>query len=445
MINLNKLISDREKYAMKCMKHLVGLLFLCSSAIAQAQLLDYIVAIVNDDVIVNSRLEKELDAAYDRLIQQGIQVPNKEVIRKQVLDSLIIDKLQRQIAERLKIQIDDNTLNAAVRQIAAQNNITFQQLPSFLATQGLNIAELREELRGQLLIRRLQQRQVVNRINVTEREINNAISNQKKLGDSGKAYHLFHILIALPEDADEATVATRKNEAMKAQAQLKAGGDFRALALAISDANTALDGGDLGWRKYNEIPSLFSDAVKTLAEGDVSEVIQNRSGFHIIKLAELKDNQTSIITQTKARHILVKTSELVSDDIARQRLESLKNRAQLGDDFAELARANSDDTASAIDGGDLGWVSPGAMVNEFEEVMNEMTANQISDPFKSRFGWHIIQVQERRQYNNTKEALRTKAAKEIRARKINEELQIWLRQLRDEAYVEYRLNNEYRK
>lgn len=445
MINLNKLLRDREKYAMKCAKHLVGLLLLCSSALAQAQLLDYIVAIVNDDVIVNSRLEKELDAAYDRLIQQGIQVPNKEVIRKQVLDSLIIDKLQRQIAERLKIQIDDNTLNAAVRQIAAQNNITFQQLPSFLATQGLDIAELREELRGQLLIRRLQQRQVVNRINVTEREINNAINSQKKLGDAGQSYHLFHILIALPENADEAMIATRKNEAMSAQAQLKAGGDFRALALAISDARTALDGGDLGWRKYNEIPSLFSDTVKTMAVGEISEVIQNRSGFHIIKLAELKDNQTSIITQTKARHILIKTSELVSDDLARQRLESLRNRAQLGDDFAELARANSDDTASAIDGGDLGWVSPGAMVNEFEEVMNEMAANQISEPFKSRFGWHIVQVQERRQYNNTKEALRTKAAKEIRARKINEELQIWLRQLRDEAYVEYRLNNEYRK
>lgn len=409
-------------------------------AAAETKTLDYIVAVVNDEVIVNTALQQELRAAEKKLHQQNIAIPSYQDLEKQVLENLIMVSLQLQLAERTGIQVEDSRLNESLRKIAEQNNLDLPKFREALEQDGYQYEQVREKLRNDMIINRLQHRQVASRINITEREIDNFLANQVLQGAISNEYHIWHILIATPETPSPEQIEAKKQKANDVLAQLTQGADFQALAVSISDSRTALEGGDLGWLKAGEMPTLFNGVVDDMALGEIKGPIRDASGFHLIKLVDKRGSEASIVTQTQVRQILIKTDELISDLEAQMRLEKLKARIEQGEDFMELARANSADTATAANGGLMDWVNPGELVPEFEEVMNGLSENQVSEPFKSRYGWHIMQVLARRQHDNTEQALRAKAALQIQQRKIEEELQAWWRQLRDEAYVECRLD-----
>ncbi|MCP4702333.1 MAG: molecular chaperone SurA [Gammaproteobacteria bacterium] len=406
-------------------------------------LLDRIIAVVNDEVIVNTMLQAELATIEADLRRRKTRLPPRPVLEKQMLDRMIIERIQLQLAKRTGIRVDDNALNPALRELAADNGLSLEDFRSALEDEGYQYVRFRENIREQMIIQRLRQRHVVNRINVTQREIDNFLANQVKQGKVSKRYHLYHILIAVPEAPSPETIQEKREKAYEVLKKLREGANFQETAISYSDSSQALQGGDLGWRKAGAIPSLFMDAVPNLKVDEVSEPIRNASGFHIIKLAgQQGEEQQSVITQTLARHILIKTSEFVSDADARIRLQQLKERIEGGADFGELASAHSDDSATSAEGGDLGWIDPGTMVPEFEETMNSLKPGEISTAFESRYGWHLVQAVKRRNFNNTEQLKRVQAAKQIRMRKIEDELQTWLRQLRDEAYVEDRLNEE---
>ncbi len=402
--------------------------------------LDRIVAVVNEDVIALTGLQAEARLIAEELRRRQVAMPAPEVLLRQVLERMIMEKLQVQLAERSGIKVDDNTLNRTLRQTAARNNLSLTGLRDEIEAGGQSFALFREELRKQIQIKQLHQRFVDNKITITEQEIDNFLANQERQGNVRKEYQLQHILISLPEAATPELIAEKKAHAESILAQIRSGADFAQTAMAYSNSRLALEGGDLGWRSSGELPAMFSELAIQMKEGDVSEVLHNISGFHIIRLAGKRDGEKSIIKQTHCRHILLKTSELVSDSEAEQRLIQLKERIEAGEDFVELAKAHSEDSASARLGGDLGWVSPGEMVPEFEEVMSDLPPSKISEPFRSQYGWHILQILERREHDNTEQARRSKASLLLRRAKVEEELQSWLRQLQDEAYIENRLN-----
>ncbi|MDM8561571.1 peptidylprolyl isomerase [Candidatus Parabeggiatoa sp. HSG14] len=408
--------------------------------IAKTEVIDYIVVVVNDDVIVNTELQQSLFFILKQWHEKTDRLPPLNDLEKQVLERLIMTKLQLQLAERTGIQVDNSRLNDKLRQIAAkEQHKDLQSFRNQLEKEGYSYKYVREQVRHQMILKLLQQRQVVNRINITDREIDNFLANQVKQGTVNHAYLLWHILIATPQAPSPEDIEEKQQQAKEVLAKLKQeGADFQAMAVAVSDSRQALEGGDLGWLKMGEMPTLFNKIVNKMSIGEVYGPLRDTSGFHIIKLVDKRGDEKSIVTQTKARHILLKTNELVSDLEAKFRLEELKYRIEQGDDFTELARAHSEDSGSAADGGLLDWMSPGELVPEFEEVMNDLPKKRVSEPFKSRYGWHILQVLERREHDNTEKALRTRAAQQIHQRKIEEELQAWQRQLRDEAYIEYR-------
>ena len=406
---------------------------------AETEILDYIVAVVNEDVIVNSALQQELRIELERWEQKSGNMPPRESLEKRVLQRMILDKLQLQVATRNGIQIEDSQLNERLRKIATQNKTDLPNFRQKLEKQGFSYKHWREQIRQRLITERLQQRQVMNRINITEREIDNFLANQAQQGMISQEYHLLHILIATPEAPSAEEIELKQRKAEKIVAQLKQGADFQATAVAVSDSRQALDGGDLGWLKAGELPSLFEGLVNKMTINTIEGPLRDSSGFHMIKLVAKRGGQATI-NQTKVRHILMKTNELMSDSEVEFRLKEIKTRLELGDDFAKLAQSYSEDPGSANKGGSLDWVNSGDLVPEFEAEMKKLAAHEISEPFKSRFGWHIIQVLERREQSNTEKALRYQAAKQIHQRKAYEELETWLRELRDEAYIEYRGN-----
>ena len=410
------------------------------AAKAETEILDYIVAVVNEDVIVNSALQQELRVELERWQQKPGGVPPRENLEKRVLQRMILDLLQLQLATRTGIQIEDSQLNERLRKIAAQNKTDLASFRKRLETQGFSYKHWREQIRQRLITERLQQRHITNRINITDREIENFLATQAQQGTISREYHLLHILIATPEAPSAEEIELKQRKAEETVTKLKQGADFQAMAVAVSDSRQALDGGDLGWLKAGELPSLFEGLVNKMEMGDIEGPLRNSSGFHIIKLVAKRGGQVSV-TQTKARHILMKTNELMSDSDIEFRLNEIKSRLELGQDFAKLAQSYSEDPGSANKGGSLDWVNPGDMVPEFEAVMKKLADNEISEPFKSRFGWHIVQVLERREHDNSEQALRYQAARQIHQRKAYEELEAWLRELRDEAYIEYRIEN----
>ncbi|QGU31895.1 peptidylprolyl isomerase [Thermochromatium tepidum] len=407
-----------------------------------AQALDAIVAVVNDDVVVRSELEREIALVVPQLNQRGTEVPPPEQLRKQVLDRLILKHLQQQRAKQLGIKVDEATLEEAIQGIAARNNLTLDELKSTLEAGGIRFEDFREDTRMQILTSRLQAQEVIRKIQVTEPEIDRFLARESGRLIEREQVRLQHILVALPDNPTPEQVKRAEDKAKGLVARLRAGADFAAVAARESDGSNALEGGDLGWFEMGAVPSLAADLARTLAEGEISDPIRSPSGFHIIRLSGIKTATPKDITQTHARHILVRTNELVSDDEARRRLLQLRERILNGEDFAALARANSDDTGSALKGGDLGWVEPGKTVPEFEAQMNALEVGAISEPFKSPFGWHILQVEERRQQSSSEDLLRIKAREALQRRKAEEATEEWLRQLRDEAYVEIRLDQE---
>lgn len=421
----------------RCLALALAVLLAATPSMA-AQLLDRIVAVVNDDVVLQSELEQEVRTVAAQLQQRNIAMPNQQTLARQVLERLIMQRLQLAIAERNGIRVDEATLNAAVQRIAQQNDLSLSQFRTTLESEGYDYPTFREGLRNEIILSRLHQRQAESRVNVSPQEIDEYLASQGTEGTT--EYLVGHILISAPEQASAEQLAQARTRAEEVRQALADGAELAQLAASHSDSSTALDGGSLGWRTQGELPTLFANQVPHLQPGETGEIVQNPSGFHIIQLLDRRSSDQAVITQTHARHILIDTNEVVTDNDARLRLESLRQRILDGADFAQLARANSDDKGTASQGGDLGWASPGMFVPSFEQAMNELEPGEISLPFQSNFGWHIVQVLERRERDATDELRRAKAAETIRQRKSEEALEAWLRQLREEAYVDIRLD-----
>ena len=405
---------------------------------AWAEPLDRIVAVVNNDVLLESELTDLEQTVRKQLQQRNAAIPPAAILSEQVLERLIMKRLQMQEAANIGVRVGDDALNAALTQIASNNGLSLRGFRDVLEEDGVDFIGFRESIREEMTINRLRKAVVEDKVLVSDREIDGYLTTQEVQGGKEDSYHLLHILVSVPDAAEPEEIQQAQEKLKKIKSLLDEGVSFSEVAAGYSDGQNALEGGLLGWRKKGELPSLFADVVPTLAAGEVSSTLRSGSGFHLVMVTDKKSEETHMVKQVLASHILIKTNELTSDDDAEKRLLQLHERLLNGDDFAELAKAHSDDTGSAIDGGSLGWSSAGAMVPEFEEKMNALAIGDISDVFKSRFGWHIIKVYERREENMAEEFNRTQARIQIRKRKIEEDLENWLRQLRDEAYVEYR-------
>ena len=402
--------------------------------------IDRIVAVVNNDVIVYSELRTRLKAVVQRLEDSGVPPPPVDVLEKQVLEQLILDRLQMQMADSTGIRIDDESLNRQIADIARQNNLSLREFRDVLSRDGYDFVAFREEIRDELIKSRVQQRQVQDRVQVTDRDIDNFLATRAKQGGNNPEYRIGHILIAVPDGASPEQLADARDEAEDILARLNAGANFGRTAAAESDGRQALEGCDLGWRKGGELPTLFENVAPKLQKGEVSDIIRSSSGFHLVKLLDVRGAERHVIKQTHAQHILIRTTAVISAEDARSRLNVLRERIVNGADFNQLAQASSDDPGSAVKGGSLGWLSPGDTIPPFEKTMDELEVGEISKPFETQFGWHIIQVVGRRDRDSTEEVQRANAATALRERKVDEELQSWFRQIRDEAYIEYRLD-----
>ena len=418
---------------------LAGLLLSLPTQSSQA--LNRIVAVVNDGVVLQSQLDRRTDQIRQQLRERDTQLPPAEVLRKQVLERLIMEEIQLQLAASMSIRIEDELLNANLRQMAEANNLDLPRFRQVLEAEGYSFADFREEVRNQLTLGRLHAQQVENRIQVSEQEIENLLTSMEQ-GADGRQYLMSHILVALPEAASPQQIQEAQARAEDIRERLRAGADFRQLAVAESDGQLALEGGSLGWRAAGQLPSLFADVAGTLARGEITDPLRTPSGFHIVRMDDLRGGDARhVVTQTHARHILLRPDELQTAVEVRNRLQQLRRRIEGGDDFDTLARAHSQDAVSAARGGDLGWSNPGDLVPEFEQEMSPLAPGQVSAPFESRFGWHIVQVLERRERDSTEEFRRAQAREHVRQRKVQEETATWLRRLRDESYVEYRLED----
>lgn len=400
--------------------------------------LDRIVAIVNDGVVLNSQLDEETARIAARLKQQKTELPDMEVLRKQVLERLINQELEMQRADKVGLKVSDEMLNTQLNEIATQNNVKFSDLPAVLEAQGENYAEYRENMRKEITLQILQQRSVVANIEVTSRELDQYLAKQKRLPDANAEYNLSHILISVPSNATPAEQTKRAARAREVYNKAKAGQSFAELAVSYSDSGTNVDGGTLGWRKGGELPSIVSDLVPTMKAGDVTEPIRTPSGFHIFKLNEKRGGvEQTMQQQVHVRHILLKTNDLEDDSTVKLRLEKIRDRVLAGEDFAAIASVTSQDTGSAVQGGDLGWAGPGTFVPAFEKAVEGLKLNEISEPFKTQYGWHIVQLLGRRTEDVSAEMLRNRAYSAIQESKSEEAIDLWIRELRDDAYIEY--------
>jgi peptidyl-prolyl cis-trans isomerase SurA len=425
-----------------------GLLLTSAAAHAQAAkpraivTVDRIIAVVNDEVITERELAARVDFAFRQLRQQGTPPPPREVIERQLLERLISDRVQMQHARGIGLRVDDAELDKALARIASQNKLSLPQMRAALEKDGIPFAKFREDIRNEITLSRLREREIAQKIVITEAEVDNFIRSQQAQQGGGDEFNVSHILIAVPENASPEQLQDRRTRAEQALAQIQGGTDFRQVAAAFSDGPEALQGGLIGWRESSRLPGLFLDALQPLKAGDLTGLLRSPNGFHILKLNERRGGQPPLmVQQTRARHILIKTNELVSETEARNRLLTLKERLDNKADFAELARARSED-ASASRGGDLGWLSPSDTVPEFEQAMNALKPGEISQPVRSPFGWHLIEVLERRTEDMTREGQRMSARQALRESKTDEAYQEWVRQLRDRAYVERRVEEK---
>ncbi|WP_199458211.1 MULTISPECIES: peptidylprolyl isomerase [unclassified Marinobacter] len=406
---------------------------------AERKLLDRVVAIVDDDVILQTQLEARVNTIVGRLSAQGTGLPPRQMLEQRVLEQLIAESVQLQMADKMGMRISDNELNETLASIARSNGMTMAQFESQLAEEGVTYQQAREQIRNEMLTSRVQQRQVGNRVRITDNEVENYLQAQAGAGSDGAEYRLAYIFIQVDEPGNEASVRQARNLADNLRQQILDGRDFREVAVAESDASNALEGGDMGWRSESQLPSLVAPVVPDLEPGVPSAVLENNSGFHLVMVMDKRGGeQQQIIEQHKVRHILVRPSAAVTEAQAEQRIRDIYRQLQDGADFAELARELSDDPVSGSDGGNLDWVSPGQMVPEFEQAMLDADVGEIYGPVRSQFGWHILQVQERRKQDVTAEARESQARQAIYQRKFEQELQNWLREVRDEAFVEFK-------
>lgn len=405
--------------------------------------LDRIVAVVNDEVITQFELDQRMKLVTRQLQKQGTPLPPREILEKQLLERLILDRVQLQLARDTGIRVDDAQLDKTLQRIAEENRLSMDAFRKAVEKDGVAFSRFREDIRSEIALSRLREREVDNRIMVADSEIDNHLAAVAGQQGGEDEYNLAHVLVRVPEQASPEQLQESRRRAEQALSQLNNGADFGQVSASFSDAPDALQGGRLGWRSSGQIPGLFAEAAKNLQPGQTSALLRSPNGFHIVKLLEKRSKALSVmVQQTHARHILIKTSEIASETDARNRLLQLKERLDNNADFAELAKLHSDD-ASAPKGGDLGWISPGDTVPDFEKAMNALKDGQISEPVRTPFGWHLIQVLERRAQDVGRERQRLLARQEIRERKADEAYQEWMRQLRDRAYVEYRLEDRY--
>jgi peptidyl-prolyl cis-trans isomerase SurA len=404
-------------------------------------LVDRIVAVVNKEVITMSELNEAIDGAERQLRRQGTQAPEREVLERQLLERLILDKAQLQLARDTGVRVDEVQLDRAVQRVAEQNKMTLAEFRSALERDGVQFYQFRDDMRDQIVLTRLREREVDDKIQVSDTEIDLFLEEMKAQPGARDEYNVAHILIRVPDQASPERIESARAKAVKARADAAAGGDFARLAAGFSDAPDALQGGAIGWRTADRLPELFAGALGRMSPGEVSEVLKSSAGFHVIKLIERRGAgaPSAPVTQTRLRHILIRTSETVSEAEARRRLLGLRERLASGAaDFAELARANSDD-GTAARGGELDWVYPGDTVPEFERAYQDLKPGEVSQPIKTAFGYHLIEVLERRSADLSPERRRLEARKVLRERKSDEAFQQWLRQLRDQTYVDLRL------
>ena len=406
----------------------------------KGQLLDRVAAVVNDGVVLNSELDDQMAIISERLRQQKLELPPQNVLRQQVLERLVLQEIQAQRANKAGLKVPDETLNTALTDVAQRNGIPLSQLPEALHQQGIDYAAYREDMRKELTLGLLRQRDVLQRISITPREIDQYLDKEAKTPSADQEYDVSHILIAVPQEATPAQLDEAAKRAQDVYTRAKGGEDFAKLAVAYSKSQTALDGGHLGWRKGGELPTFLTDLVAKLKPGEVSEPLRTPTGYHIIRLNEVRGaSKKAIEAQVHVRHILMKTTELADDATVKQKLSVLRDHIEKGEDFAAIAQATSEDPGSGSQGGDLGWAGPGTFVPEFEAAIAGLKEGEISQPFHTQYGWHIAQVLGRREYDTTDELKRRQAIEAIRASKADEETELWLRRLRDEAYVETKI------
>ena len=411
------------------------------SVSAQLIMLDKVVAIVDDDIVLNSELQQRMVTVNEQIAQSGTQAPPQEILLQQVLERLISERLQLNMGYKAGIRITDEELNSAITRIAQSNGLSIAQYIAEIQSRGSTIALVREEIRNEMVIRRVQQGKVMRRIRISEQELDNFLTSEEGRFLTSPDVNVGQILLSVPTGSNKDDTDSILKRAMELQAEAANGTDFRQLAIANSADQSALQGGDLGWRKMAQLPGVFIDVVDQLKLGQVSNPIRSGAGYHLLKLYERRGGGEQLIEQHFARHILLKPSQIRDEKATIAELNELRNQVLAGDEFADLSKQLSEDPGSALKGGELGWSTPGMFVPEFEETMNSIALNEISAPFASQFGWHILQVTDRRDQDFSSEILRNRAQNMLRERKYEEELQVWLQEIRDEAFIEIKESN----
>jgi peptidyl-prolyl cis-trans isomerase SurA len=405
------------------------------------EFLDGVAAIVNEGVVLKSQLNEQVSMITERAAAQSMQLPPAEILEEQLLERLIIAEIQLQRADRIGLNVGDEMLNRAIAGIAQENGVPFEEMPRLLAQDGIEYAAFRRQIREEITISNLRNIEVGERINVSEREIEQCVADLEGNVVTNSEYSLSHILLTLPEGADAAQIKEVEDLANQVYAQIQNGADFREMAVRYSAGPTALEGGSLGWMQGQQVPTLFTDVLQDMGRGDVSAPIRAASSFHIVKVDDLRSAmERSEISQANVRHILIMPNEIIDDATARQRLEEALKKIRAGEeDFGEQAKLLSDDPGSSNLGGELGWSSPDSFAPEFAQTIRDSEIGVISEPFRTQFGWHILEVLERRVYDNTEDLKQRNCAAKIRQGKMEEESQLWIQRLRDEAFVETRI------
>lgn len=415
------------------------LLALSFSALTQAamaaQTLDRAVAIVDDDVVLASELERRLETIKGDLAARNVRAPADDILRQQVLERLIVDNLQLQLARRAGVRISDQELASIIENIAKENQLSPEQFRMKLAADGINYELFREDIRNEVMIARARQGHVNRRVFISEQEVNSLADQITEQGEANTEYHLGHILIPISESASSDEVANASERARLIVEKIREGADFAGMAIANSSGQEALQGGDFGWKTLNQMPTLFATAVRNMQIAEVSDPLRSATGLHILKVFDIKGIQKVMVEQTHARHILIQPSKILTEVDAEKKARELAEKLRSGADFAELAKEHSADPGSGSLGGNLGWANPGTFVPEFERTMKSLAVNEISEPVRTQFGWHIIQVLGRRADDQTDDKIKDRAYRMLHQRKFEEEVETWIREIRDQAYV----------
>ena len=411
------------------------------------ELLDGVAAIVDDGVVLKSELTMRVEVVIENMRLSQLEIPTEQrrplpplsIIEDQVLEQLILQQIQLQRANRFGIVVNDEMLNQALTAMAQDNGMTLEDLPAALASEGIDYAMYRQDTREQMILEQLQQRDVYGSIVISPREMELCLGRSSASLAEDVDYDISHILVGLPSNSTQEQLDAANERVADILARLESGEEFSQLAVTYSDGQTALEGGALGWRKGYQLPTLFADIVIAMEPGTVSEPIQSGSGFHIVRLNEIRGAQVVIVDQMRVRHILLRPNEIQDDDAVETRLSGIRDRILAGDEFGPIAQSVSEDPTSALEGGDLGWIEQGVFVAEFEEMLNSLVLNELSEPFRTRFGWHLAEVTDTRTYDTTEEIKEQRCTDQIRASKVEEERELWLRRLRDQAFVDSRL------